>query len=197
MRIVASEFMSLDGVVQAPGDPAEDTSGGFRHGGWSLPYFDPVVMGATMNEIIARSEALLQGAHTYRVSAAAWPQRPGPFADWVNAAQKYVVSGTLGEADVAAWKPTTLIRPAELVPAVTALRERAGGDVYVYGSLTLVRALLAARLIDELVLMIEPVTLGGGKRLFAEDGQSQAYRLVSAVTANTGVQVCRYRPVRS
>ena len=93
MRVLVSEFMSLDGVVQAPGGKDEDTSGGFRHGGWSFEYFDPDVMGAVVNEYAERSEVLLQGRRTYQVSAAAWPERSGdPFSDWINSAQKYVVS---------------------------------------------------------------------------------------------------------
>jgi len=198
MRVVVSEFISLDGVVQAPGGATEDPSGGFRHGGWSIPYFDPKVMGAAVGELAARSEALLQGARTYRVSAAAWPTRSGdPFTDWINRAQKYVVSNTLAAADVAAWKPTTIIRGADLLKTVSELRGRKGGDIYVYGSLTLVRSLLAANMIDELILMIEPITLGGGKTLFPTDGQARAFELISATTASTGVQVCRYRPKRS
>jgi len=194
MRVVVSEFTSLDGVVQAPGGPDEDISGGFRHGGWSMPYFDPEVMGPVIGGIAERSEALLQGRRTYQVSAAAWPDRGGdPFADWVNAAQKYVVSDTLAESDLT-WAPTTLIRGADLVRTVTDLRGRPGGDVYVYGSLTLVRTLLASRLVDELILMIEPVTLGGGKTLFPDDGELRALDLVSADAATTGVLVCRYHP---
>src|SRR5262245_19643784 len=135
MRIVVSEFMSLDGVVQAPGGPTEDTSGGFRHGGWSMPYFDPKVMGPVINELSERCEALLQGACTYRVSAAAWPGRSGAFADWINRAQKYVVSDTLSAAEVAAWTPTTIIRGGELIQKVAALHDQPGGDIYVYGSL--------------------------------------------------------------
>ena len=195
MRVVVSEFMSLDGVVQAPGGPDEDTSGGFRHGGWSIPYFDPEVMGPVIGEIAERSEVLLQGRRTHLVSAAAWPDRVGdPFADWVNAAQKYVVSDTLTEADLT-WHPTTIIRGVDLVEKVTELREQPGGDIYVYGSLTLVRSLLAVHLVDELVLMVEPVTLGGGKTLFPEDGQARHFALTSATTASTGVQVLRYQPL--
>jgi dihydrofolate reductase len=108
-----------------------------------------------------------------------------------------VVSDTLSDADVAAWRPTTIIRSGDLLQEVSALRERPGGDVYLYGSLTLARALLAAELVDELVLMIEPIMLGGGKTLFPNDGETRAFELTSATTANTGVQVCRYRPVRS
>ena len=194
MRVVASEFMSLDGVVQAPGGPQEDTSGGFRHGGWSMQYFDPDIMGQAVGEFAARCEALLQGRRTYQVSAAAWPERGGdPFADWINRAQKYVVSDTLTEADLT-WKPTQVIRGADLVQKVASLRSQPGGDIYVYGSLSLVRALLTANLLDELVLMIEPITLGGGKTLFADDGVLRKFELISAKTAATGVQVCSYRP---
>lgn len=196
MRVVASEFMSLDGVVQAPGGPEEDTSGGFRHGGWSQQFFDPEVMGGLIGELAARSEALLQGRRTYQVSAAAWPDRGGdPFADWINGAQKYVVSNTLSDADLT-WHPTTIIRGGDLVEQVSTLRDRPGGDIYIYGSLSLVRALLTADLIDELILMIEPITLGGGKTLFPADGESRTFELISGQTAATGVQVCRYRPTR-
>jgi dihydrofolate reductase len=196
MRVVVSEFMSLDGVVQAPGGPTEDTSGGFRHGGWSMPFFDPEVMGAVVNEFAQRNQALLQGRRTYQVSAAAWPERSGdPFSDWINGAQKYVVSDTLTDADLT-WQPATIIRGADLVDTVATLRENPGGDIYVYGSLSVVRSLLAAALVDELILMIEPITLGGGKTLFPTDGEARRFQLISAKTAATGVQVCRYQPAR-
>jgi dihydrofolate reductase len=196
MQVVVSEFMSLDGVVQAPGGADEDTSGGFRHGGWSFQYFDPEVMGSVVNEFAERNEVLLQGRRTYQVSAAAWPERSGdPFADWINRAQKYVVSDTLSDGDVT-WQPTTIIRGADLVSTVAALRDKPGGDIYVYGSLSVVRTLLTAGLVDEFVLMIEPITLGGGKTLFPADGEMRRFQLTSATTAATGVQLCRYRPVR-
>ena len=196
MRVLVSEFMSLDGVVQAPGGKQEDTSGGFRHGGWSFEFFDPEVMGGVVGEYAERSEVLLQGRRTYQVSAGAWPKRGGdPFSDWINSAQKYVVSDTLTEADLT-WTPTTIIRGAELVEKVSALREQPGGDIYVYGSLSVVRALLANRLVDELVLMIEPITLGGGKTLFPTDGEARKFELIAAETAKTGVQICRYQPRR-
>lgn len=194
MRVLVSEFMSLDGVVQAPGGKDEDTSGGFRHGGWSFEFFDPDVMGAVINEYAERSEVLLQGRRTYEVSAAAWPERSGdPFADWINSAQKYVVSDTLSESDLT-WAPTTIIRGKELVEKISALRDQPGGDIYVYGSLSLVRALMIEGLIDELVLMIEPITLGGGKTLFPDDGEARKFELISAHTAKTGVQICRFQP---
>src|SRR5205823_1663832 len=171
MQVVVSEFMSLDGVVQAPGGPQEDTSGGFRHGGWSGQFFDPEVMGQAIGEFAQRNGALLQGRRTYQVSATAWPERGGdPFSDWINSTQKYVVSDSLSEADLT-WKPSTIIRGADLVKEVSALRSQPGGDIYIYGSLSVVRALLAAGLLDELVLFIEPITLGGGKTLFPTDGE--------------------------
>jgi dihydrofolate reductase len=194
VRVVVSEFISLDGVVQAPGGPDEDTSGGFRHGGWSMKYFDPEVMGAVIDEFAERSDALLQGRRTYEVSAAAWPERSGKFADWINAAQKYVVSDTLAEGDVTSWTPTAIIRRADLVKEVTRLRGQSGGDIYVYGSLSVARSLLIAGQVDELVLMIEPIMLGGGKTLFPHDGETRQFELRSAKTARTGVQVCRYQP---
>ncbi len=196
MQIVVSEFSALDGVVQAPGGPDEDTTGGFAHGGWSHPYFDPDVMGPVIGEFAERCEALLQGRRTYQVSSGAWPERGNdPFADWINATQKYVVTDTLSEDDLT-WHPTTIIRVADLVEEVSKLREKPGGDVYVYGSLTVVRALLSAQLVDELVLFVEPILLGGGKTLFPTDGEARRLELVSAQTASTGVQVCRYRPLR-
>jgi dihydrofolate reductase len=188
--------MSLDGIVQAPGGAEEDTSGGFRHGGWSIPYFDPEVMGAVVDGYARDNEVLLQGRRTYQVSAGAWPERHGdPFSDWINGAQKYVVSNTLTDADIT-WQPTTIIRGDDLERDVSALRERSGGDIYVYGSLSVVRALMAADLVDELVLFIEPITLGGGKTLFPTDGEARTWALTSATTAGTGVQVCRYQPAR-
>ena len=185
-------------MVQAPGDPDEDTSGGFAHGGWSHRFFDPEVMGPVISGFAERSGALLQGRRTYQTStsATAWPERAGdPFADWINAAQKYVVSNTLSDDDLT-WQPTSIIRGGDLVDTVSALRAKPGADIYVYGSLSLVRALLTAKLVDELVLMIEPITLGGGKTLFATDSEARTFELISAQTTTTGVQICRYEPTR-
>jgi dihydrofolate reductase len=196
MRIVISEFISLDGVVQGPGGPEEDIDGGFEHGGWSMPFFDPDVMGATIAEVSARTDALLYGRRTWQTMAGAWPERAGdPFADWINAVDKYVVSDTLSETDLA-WGPTTVIRGVDLIDAVTALRQRPGRDVNVMGSSQLARSLLEADLVDELNLMIEPIVLGGGKTIFPSDGRARCFELVAATTASTGVQVCRYERVR-
>src|ERR1700751_549125 len=136
--------MSLDVVGQAPGGPGEDTSGGVRHGGWSMKYFDPEVMGSVVDEFAGRSDALLQGRRTYQVSAAAWPARSGTFADWINGARKDVVSDTLPDADVRSWTPPPIIRGADVLNEVSMLRGRPGGDIYVYGSLSVVRMLLIA-----------------------------------------------------
>jgi dihydrofolate reductase len=193
MRIVISEFISLDGVVQAPGGRDEDRDGGFRHGGWSMRFFDPEVMGAAIDELSRSTDALLFGRRTWQVMAGAWPNRAGdPFADWMNSVQKYVVSDTLSDAD-ATWEPTKIIRGADLAKEVSALRDQRGGYLNVMGSASLVRTLLAADLVDELSLMIEPIVLGGGKRIFPDDDQARAFELTSATTANTGVQVCRYQ----
>jgi dihydrofolate reductase len=192
MRIVVSEFISLDGVVQAPGGAEEDTDGGFRHGGWSMPFFDPVVMGTAIGQMVERTGAILQGRRTWQVMAAAWPDRAGdPFADWINGVQKYVASNTLAEDDLT-WTPTTIIRGEELLTKVSQLRTQPGDDINVMGSASLVRTLLAADLVDELNLMIEPLILGGGKGVFPADGQSRRFKLTSANTTGTGVQICRY-----
>jgi dihydrofolate reductase len=196
MRIVISEFISLDGVVQAPGGAKEDTDGGFAHGGWSMPFFDPEVMGPAIDEISKRADALLYGRRTWQVMAGAWPERAGdPFADWINAVEKHVVSNTLSEADLT-WAPTSLIPGADLDKAVNELRERPGRDVNVMGSAQLVRSLLAADLVDELNLMIEPIMLGGGKSIFPVDGTARQFEFVSASTAKTGVQICWYQRTR-
>jgi dihydrofolate reductase len=193
MRVVVNEFMSLDGVVQAPGGPEEDTDGGFAHGGWSIPYFDPEVMGAAIFEGMGKAEALLFGRRTWQGMAAAWPERAGdPYADQMNAIGKYVVSRTLS-ADDLSWN-TTLLPGDRAVADIAELRARDGGDLLIWGSVSLARTLLAEGLVDELNLMIEPILLGGGKRIFPDDGVARPLELVSSVTTGTGVQMCTYRP---
>ncbi|MEU6760665.1 dihydrofolate reductase family protein [Streptomyces sp. NPDC046685] len=194
MRIVISEFISLDGVVQAPGGPDEDRDGGFAHGGWSHPFFDPEVMGGAISEATKKTEALLFGRRTWQTMAAAWPERAGdPFADHMNSIQKYVVTGTLGDEDLT-WNNTTRIPGDQALTRIRELREREGGDLAVMGSPTLVRTLLTEGLVDELNLMIIPVLLGGGKSIFPEDGGLRTLELVSTTTSSTGVHVCTYRP---
>ncbi|CDM65884.1 dihydrofolate reductase family protein [Pyrinomonas methylaliphatogenes] len=192
MKTLITEFISLDGVVQAPGAPTEDTDGGFAHGGWMVKYFDPEIIGGTFDELAKQSDALLQGRHTYQVSATAWSSRSGDdFSDWINRVQKYVVSDTLKEEDIV-WHPTTLIRGRDFLKTVADLRAQPGGYIYVYGSPTMVQSLLAADLVDELVLTVVPLVIGSGKKLFPAMAKSLPFELISAAKASTGAQVCRY-----
>ena len=196
MRVVISDFVSLDGVAQAPGGPEEDTEGGFTNDGWSMPFFDWETMGSAIGEAMATTSALLFGRRTWQVMAAAWPGRAGdPFADRMNEIDKYVVSRTLTQADLS-WRNTTLLPGDDLVGAVQRLRAQDGGDVQVMGSLSLARTLISNDLVDEYRLMIEPVILGGGKRLFPDDGRAHALELVATTVSKTGVHICTYRPVR-
>jgi dihydrofolate reductase len=192
MLVVVHEFMSLDGVVQAPGGPEEDTDGGFSHGGWSMPYFDPEVMGAVISEGMETADALLFGRRTWQGMAAAWPDRAGdPYADQMNAIKKYVASRTLTQDDLT-WN-TSLLSADKAVADIAALRDQEGGDLVTWGSASLVTALLAEGLVDVLNLMIEPILLGGGKRIFPTDGRARPLELVSTTTASTGVVLCTYR----
>lgn len=194
MRIVITEFISLDGVVQAPGGPTEDTDGGFAHGGWSHEWFDPEVLGATFAEGLGKAEALLYGRRTWQIMAGAWPERAGdPFADQLNGMRKYVVSDTLTDSDLT-WENTVRIPGAQALDKIRELRGTEGGELAMMGSPTLVRTLIAEDLFDELNLVVMPVMLGGGKSIFPEDGTLRRLELVSHTTAATGAQVCTYRP---
>lgn len=194
MKLVVSDFMSLDGVVQAPGGAEEDTDGGFAHGGWSMPYFDPESMGATFDETVKTTDALLFGRRTWQSMAAAWPERAGdPFADHMNSVKKYVASRTLSQEDLH-WNNSTLLPPGDAVESIRELRDSEGRDLHVLGSASLVRTLIEHDLVDEYRLMIEPITLGGGKRIFPEDGKARPLELVSADVAKTGVLICAFRP---
>lgn len=194
MRIVLSDFMSLDGVVQAPGGPDEDTHGGFAHGGWSMQFFDPESMGAHIDEAMSATDALLFGRRTWQVMAEAWPARAGdPMADRFNAIRKHVASRTLSEADLD-WNNSTLLPPDDAIGAIRKLRQAQGGDIQVFGSASLARELIANDLVDEYRLMLEPIILGGGKKLFPDDGTARPLELVDARRSSTGVHVCTYRP---
>jgi dihydrofolate reductase len=196
MRITISDFMSLDGVVQAPGGKEEDTDGGFAHGGWSHPYFDVETMGAAFDASVKNTEALLFGRRTWRVMADAWPGRAGdPFADHMNSVKKYVASRTLSQDDLD-WDNTELLPGDDAIGAIRELRERDGGDLNVLGSSSLVRQLFEADLVDEVSVMIEPILLGGGKRIFPEDGNARPLELASVTQASTGVLICTYRRAR-
>jgi dihydrofolate reductase len=196
MQIILSDFMTLDGVVQAPGGPDEDTDGGFVHGGWSMKYFDPEAMGPVLGEVMARTDALLFGRRTWQAMAAAWPGRAGdPFADRMNELPKYVASRTLGDRDLT-WSGSSLLDAGDAIGAVRELRSQDGNGLQVWGSASLAMQLVQHDLVDEYVLMIEPILLGGGKRVFPNDGRARPLELVSTTTASTGVLVCTYRATR-
>jgi dihydrofolate reductase len=197
MRIILSDFISLDGVVQAPGGQEEDTDGGFRHGGWSMPLFDPEAMGPVLGEVMAQTEALLFGRRTWDVMASAWPDRAGdPFADQMNAIAKYVVSRTLTAEEASSrWGNTTLLGVEDTIGAIRQLRDRHGdGGIQVWGSASLALQLVENDLVDEYRLMVEPILLGGGKTIYPSDGRARPLELVSVTQANTGVLICAYRP---
>lgn len=196
MPIILSDFMSLDGVVQAPGGADEDTDGGFRNGGWSMPFFDPESMGGAIGEVMEQTEALLFGRRTWRVMADAWPGRAGdPFADRMNEIPKYVASRTLTASDVT-WN-TTLLPADDAIGAIRRLRQSDGRGIQVMGSASLAEQLVRNDLVDEYRLMVEPVLLGGGKRIFPDDGVARPLELVSTSTSGTGVLICTYRPAVS
>jgi dihydrofolate reductase len=194
MGIVISDFMSLDGVVQAPGGREEDTDGGFANGGWSIPYFDVEAMGSAIDEVMQGTEALLFGRRTWQTMAAAWPGRAGdPFADRMNEIPKYVASRTLKQDDLY-WSNSTLLPPEDVVGAVRKLRANIGGDIQVMGSPALARQLTENDLVDEYRLMVEPILLGGGKTIFPGDGRARPLELMSVAQAATGTLICAYRP---
>ena len=194
MRVVVSHLISLDGVIQAPGDAQEDLDGGFRHGGWSLPYFDPESMGRAFDDTLDGAAALLFGRRTYESMGGTRPLPAGePFADKLEPIPKLVASRTLGESDIA-WPNTTLLAGDSTMADLRRMKLEPGGDIVVLGSATLARQLIAEGLVDEYRLMIEPIVLGGGKRLFPDDAWSRPLELVSATTAATGVLICTYRP---
>jgi dihydrofolate reductase len=187
-KLIVSEFVTLDGVIQAPGGKDEDRDGGFEHGGWTLPYWHDDIgqaFGALMQDV----DAFLLGRRTYVTHAAAFePLPPGdPFGDMMNAPRKYVVSRTLQEPT---WRDTTIIRD-DPVAAVRALKAQPGKTILTDGSSQLVHALLAHDLVDELHLLLYPLTLGTGKRLVPE-GVHATFRLESATPYPSGVVGLRY-----
>jgi dihydrofolate reductase len=152
-------------------------------------------MGSAIDEAMQKTDAYIFGRHTWKVSAAAWPQRAGkdPFADRLNAMTKYVASRTLSQEDLTAWNNSHLLPPDDALGAIAELKAREGGDIQCYGSANLAAQLIANELVDEYSLMIEPIILGGGKRLFPDDGVLRGLELVSSITSSTGVQICKYR----
>jgi dihydrofolate reductase len=187
-RIVVTEFVSLDGVMEDPGG-SED----FKHGGWAFEFSrgeegDQFKVDETMG-----SDAMLLGRRTYEGFAEAWPGREGEFADRFNSMPKYVVSSTLRDPQ---WTNTTVL-DGDLVKAVSKLRESPGGDIVVHGSAQLVQGLLASDLVDELRLMVFPVVLGAGKRLFGDTDHKRPLRLADSRVVGDGVAIMVYEPVRA
>jgi dihydrofolate reductase len=192
-KVVVNEFMSLDGVVQAPGAADEDTSGGFAHGGWHLRYFDEHSQQWVLDGILEAGGFLL-GRRTWEIFAGYWPDAPEEeqvIAVPLNEKPKYVVSRTLTEP--LAWRNSTLVG-GDAAEAVAALKREDGGDLHVIGSTQLVRTLLEHGLVDELRLMIDPLTLGGGKRIFADDGALRELRLARGEVTSTGAILATYVP---
>jgi dihydrofolate reductase len=186
-RIVVTENITLDGVMQAPGRPDEDTRGGFSHGGWGVPYTDDV-LGREMGKRMAGGGSLLLGRRTYEDFASFWPkQGDNPYTRVLNERQKYVVSSTLEEP--LPWENSTLVRGD-----LAELKERVEGDLGVLGSGQVVRELAERDLVDEYVLLIHPLILGSGTRLFAHDGSMSSLELVDSVTTTKGVVIATYRP---
>jgi dihydrofolate reductase len=189
LRVI--EFLSLDGVMQAPGAPDEDTEGGFRHGGWQRPYFDDV-LGASAAEGMAATDAYLFGRKTYQKMAAYWPNAPedDPYAQHLNATPKYVASRTLSSLD---WQNSTLI-DGDVAAEVATLKAQPGGNIAVLGSGELVQTLIENDLVDEYFLAVFPILLGNGKRLFRDADRARNLRLVDSKTSTTGGLILTYRP---
>lgn len=190
-RVIAMEHLTLDGVMQSPGNREEDPRDGFQHGGWASPRQDPAmqeVMGARMSS----AWALLAGRTTYEQFADYWPrQAPNPFAEALTRVQKYVASTTLTEP--LPWENSTLLK-GDAADAVALLKEEREENLVVFGSGVLVRSLLRRGLVDEFVLLIHPVVLGSGRRLFPGSGTGpSAFRLVDTVTTATGVIIATYQ----
>ena len=184
-KLIVSEFVSLDGVMQAPGGKEEDVNGGFRHGGWTMPYWHDDI-GKKFVELLQEIDALLLGRRTYVIDAEAF--EPQPSEDPFGNVKKYVVSRTLEKP---IWRDTTIIR-GNVIESVRALKAGAGKNILTDGSSQLVRALLAHDLVDELHLLLYPVTLGSGKRALPSDVHA-TFSLKSATPYPSGVVSLHYR----
>ena len=190
-KVIANEWMTLDGVVQAPSYPDEDTSGGFEHGGWHAPYLDDISMGWVV-ENVSGAGGFLLGRGTYEMFAAHWPTAPEEqqmLAEPLNRLPKYVASTT--RAEPLEWQNSTLLR-GDIAKAVTALKAEEGRDLHVIGSPGLVQSLIGHDLLDELRMMIDPLVVGGGKRLFRDDGARHSLRLVESRPTSTGAIIATY-----
>lgn len=187
-KLIVSTFVTLDGVMQAPGGPEEDPTDGFTYGGWSFNYWDDM-MGQVMGEFMAKPSELLLGRKTYEIFAAHWPYiKDDPVADKLNSVRKYVVSRTLNKVD---WNNSTLITE-NVEQAIRNLKEQKGPDIQVHGSSNLIQTLLKQGLIDEFRLWIFPVTIGKGKRLFSDGTKPANLKLIDSKISTTGVIITTY-----
>jgi len=192
-KIVVTEFLTLDGVMQGPGDPNEDRDGGFPYGGWQMQYgFDDAQL-KRISDAIGTTDAYLLGRHTYDIFAAYWPlQTEGMFAEVLNPRPKYVVSTTLQEP--LSWQNSHVIRD-NVAERVRELKEQDGGNISILGSGKLVQFLLDNHLVDQLALLVNPLILGTGKRLFTEGLGPQKFRLVDSLVGDQGAAMLWYEPI--
>ncbi len=191
-QVVVQAWMTLDAVVQAPGDPDEDTTGGFKHGGWSLPYFEEQAMKWTVENLSAASGFLL-GRRTYERFASHWPKaspEEQPLAEPLNAKPKHVASTTLAEP--LEWENSSLLK-GDIADAVTKLKKEDGNYLLAIGSARLVQTLIERDLVDEFRLMIDPLMVGGGKRLFPEDRALRNMALLDGQVTSSGAILATYR----
>ncbi|GAA2381073.1 dihydrofolate reductase family protein [Nonomuraea africana] len=188
-KLMVTTFVSLDGVMQAPGGADEDRDGGFEHGGWAVPHFDQRIE-QLMTEVTGRAGALLLGRRTYDIFAASWPlaEADDPIGATMNSLPKYVASRTL---DTVAWRNSTLLT-GDVADAVRELKRGEGGEIQVHGSGKLIQTLVEHDLVDEFHLLVFPVLIGSGKRLFAEGTIPAGLRLVDTTTSSTGVVISTY-----
>ena len=196
-KVIVNEFMSLDGVAQAPGAADEDTSGGFAHGGWHMGYMEDELSMKWVLASIVEAGGFLLGRRTFEIFADYWPNAPEEeqvIAEPLNTKPKYVVSTTLTEP--LEWQNSTLLQ-GDAAKAVAALKQEDGADLHVIGSTELVQMLIEHDLVDEFRLMLDPVTLGGGKRFFRDDGSLRALRLVDSKVTTTGAILATYAPAET
>ena len=188
-KVIAATFLSIDGVMQAPGGPEEDTDGGFRFGGWTFHYWDEVMMGV-MGESMAKPFDLLLGRRTYDIFAAHWPRVPedDPIGQKFNSITKYVATS---KPDTLSWKNSEWLGK-DAAAGVARLKQQDGPDLLIQGSSQLIQALLKADLIDEYKLWTFPVVLGGGKRMFGEGSLSGGMKLIDSKASTTGVVISTY-----
>lgn len=189
-KLVVGTFVTLDGVMQGPGGPEEDRSGGFQHGGWLVPFFDDM-LGRRMVEWTEAADGVILGRKTYEIFAAHWPHigDEDPIAAKLNRVRKYVASRTLTQVE---WKNSELLK-GDLAEAITRLKHQPGGELQVTGSQNLIQTLLRHNLVDEFRLLVFPVVLGPGKRLFAEGTLPASLKLVDIEQSGTGVSIQVYQ----